>query len=190
MRVKFILVISVLALALVGPWGCDHGGDHGPPPDPCVGPVPCFYQDWGVLVYFFKGKRIPYWYEAASDGDYSLIGWEFWYDYPPPQGIAIGGSTTDQCHTLPIVDYFEGAWDPVNLVWVIVPYFGGADGDVEICEEVLTISDLWILDGYWGDAVAYYQYAHKPPVEVLGAPEASPEGFLEAVKKAREEHSR
>ena len=187
---KYLVVVLVcLSLTLSG---CgDGGGGGGTPPDPCASPdpFPCLNEDWTPWVYTFQGDRFLY--ETSSNGDYAAVAWEPWFDPPDPQGMAIGGPITVQCYYFPyVLDYFEGYWDPETGYWTIYMYLEAATGFVDIFEGVLTISALRIFGAKWGDDVAYYHCKYQLPVEVLGALEATPEGFLEAVKKARAEHTR
>ena len=155
---KYIIVVLVcMGLTLSGCGG--GGGDGGPPPDPCAGgPVPCFYEDWGLWGYEFFGRETRLFFDVYSNGEYAEVWYEV-YSYPfIAQGA--GGSDIAGCYRFSLSDYGEIWWKcppevPVCGYYLYV-WEGGASGTIEICKEELRISDVIILGEVWGSEIADY----------------------------------
>ena len=180
--IKALATVLVLGIAF---WfgGCGGDGDHGPPPDPCVGgPVPCLTEDWGdaepgATYYIFEDQ----WMNPVlvfSDGVYAAgAAIVLWKGIPDYWVILVVGGTVLDCYN----GQFEEA--AADFDWDGIPdYEGPATGTANICKEILTTSGV-VIDGYlYPDIRAVYVDWDIIPAAQLGM---IPEKELAALKLLR-----
>jgi hypothetical protein len=146
MQVKFLSVILLLALSLPFTYGgCSGGGGDGGG-DPCAGPVPCL-TDFGDTYYEFV-DQLGDSAIVISDGiDVGFVGIYYDPDGDPYMIVIIGPVVS--CHD---GDMIQGAIDwnmngEIEEGELLEPM----DGGLNICNETLSLFDLFLLGESWHD---------------------------------------
>lgn len=143
---KILTIIILLAFSLPFTYGgCSGGGNGGGDDDggdPCAGPVPCLTEDFGNTFYEFVDQlgdpAIVY-----SDGINIGVGGIYYDELGDPYIIVLAGPVIT-CHD---GDLTEGVID-WNSNGIIDPgeELGSVSGEVNICNETLSIYDL-VVEG-------------------------------------------
>ena len=150
-----ILVALLGLLVLLTLLGCrDDGGHAEPPPapDPCAGPVPCLTLWWTWPEYFVDHK-------GDSVSVYSG-GWRFyvnaWIQFPEDEYyITFAGDVID-CYNGKVDSIIYPPW--VELDPPCENNECEAEGKLLICDEILTITELYEYrtETFWDDITAKY----------------------------------
>jgi hypothetical protein len=168
-------------IAIIGTSG---GGDGDGDGDPCTGPVPCLTVNSGNNFYLFEdqsGDPVA----VLSDGAIVGVGF-FWFDGQGTFPIGLAGPVTG-CRNGELT---EGAKD-LNGDFIPDPgeEFASVSGNVNICNETLTVSNL-VLDGIpQQDVVATYFGKFPLPFSLSGAPQMDRKPPIKFLQKVMERMS-
>ena len=152
--VKSKRALSMVLIVSLGIWLCGCGDDDGhdyylpPQGDPCAGgPVPCLTEDWGdaqpgATFYIFEDQYANPVF-IFSDGVYGAgIAILDWKATGQLAVVAVGG---------PVVDCYNGQIQEAMIDFLptdgITDWEGPASGNVNICKEILTTSNV-VIDGW------------------------------------------
>lgn len=175
-NLHYLCLTCVIALGLVtiiATGGGGGGGGGGG--DPCAGPVPCLTEDFGDTFYEFVDQLGDPGI-VLSDGIDVVFGGIYYDPLGDPYIIAIGGPVIS-CHD---GDMIAGAIDwNMNGEIEDGEWLEPMDGGLNICNETLSIYDLFLLGESWHDhewtyvgsgtlsAVTTTQERAEPPRDLL-----------------------
>jgi hypothetical protein len=179
---RYICLACVIAIGFMTIIGTGGGGDSDDGGDSCDGPVPCLTVNFGNTAYIFEDQSGGL-VAVLSDGALVGVGF-YWYDGQQTFPIGLAGQVTD-CRNGELT---EGAKD-LNEDFIPDPgeEFASVSGNVNICNETLTVSNL-VLDGIpQQDIVATY-FANFP-LSLSGALPIDREPPIEFLQKVMERMS-